>query len=186
MNHAGNRRKINGTMQYTPAPPAETPNPACRRSSGQWNQEQKTEKPYCDERSLGDIFPHGTQIERLIGAKIGEEVQADVEKGEEAEHATETDEIRKVEDLAKRRDAQGENQKTQSPPAGGELNELGGIGAEAVMKGAPGEPAKRNQANEEEDNLGPLAGKESTHARMPAQKFFFRSMPLYMLATRSP
>jgi hypothetical protein len=110
-------------------------------------------------------------------------VQADVEKGEEAEHAAETDEIREVEKLAKRRDAQGENQKTQSPPAGGELNELDGIGAKAVMKSAPGEPAKRYQANEEEDNLGPLAVKESTHAGIPAQKFFFRSMPLYMLAT---
>jgi len=169
MNHAGNRRKINGAMQYPPAPPAETANPACRRSNGQWNQEQKTEKPYCDERALGDIFPHGTKIERLIEAKIGEEVQADVEKGEEAEHAAETDEIRQVEELAKRRDGQGENQKTQSPPAGGELNELDRIGAKAVTKSAPGEPAKRNQANEEEDNLGPLAGKESTHAGMPAQ-----------------
>jgi len=170
-------------MQYTPAPPAETANPACRRSNGQWNQEQKTEKPYCDERALGDIFPHGTQIERLIGAKIGEEVQADVEKGEEAEHAAETDEIREVEELAKRRDGQGENQKTQSPPAGRELNELDRIGAKAVTKRAPGEPAKRNQANDEEDNLGPPAGKDSTHVGIPAQKLFLRSMPLYMLAT---
>src|SRR6201987_6572868 len=101
MNHAGNHRKINGTMQYPPAPSAETANPACGRSNGQWNQEQETEKPYCDERALGDIFPHGTQIEGLIGAKIGEEVQADVEKRKEAENGTETDEIRQVEDLAK-------------------------------------------------------------------------------------
>src|ERR1700745_3678437 len=131
MNHAGNHRKINGTMQYPPAPSAETANPACRRSNGQWNQEQETEKPHCDERSLGDIFPHGSKIERLIGAKIREEVQADVEKGEEAEHAAETDEIRQVEELAQRRDAQGENQKTQSPPAGGELNGLDRIGSQA-------------------------------------------------------
>jgi hypothetical protein len=48
------------TMQYPPAPPAETANPACRRSNGQWNQEQETEEPCCDERALGDIFPHGT------------------------------------------------------------------------------------------------------------------------------
>jgi len=38
-----------------------------------------------------------------------------------------------------------------------------------VTKSTPGEPAKRNQANEEEDNLGPLAGEESTHAGIPAQ-----------------
>jgi len=92
-----------------------------------------------------------------------------VEKSKEAEHAAETDEIRQVEELAKRRDAQGENQKTQSPPAGGELNELDRIGAKAVIESAPGEPAKRNQANEEEDNLGPLGGKKSTHAGIPAQ-----------------
>src|ERR1700752_4419652 len=134
MNDAGNRRKINGTMQYPPAPSAETPNPACRRSNGQWNQEQKTEKPCCDERALSDIFPHGTQIERLIGAEIGEEVQADVEKGEEAEHAAETDKIRQVEALAKRRYGQGKNQKSQRPPAGGELYELDRIGSKAVTK----------------------------------------------------
>src|SRR5258705_10372737 len=115
MTPAGNRRKIKAAMEYPPAPPAETANPACCRSNGQGNQEQKTEKPYCDERALGDIFPHGTQIERLIGAKIGEEVQADVEKGEEAKHAAETDEVRQVEELAKRRDGQGQNQKTQRP-----------------------------------------------------------------------
>ncbi len=162
MNHPGDRRKIDGAMQYLPAPPAEAANPACRRSNGQWNQEQETEKAYGDEWALGDIFPHGGKIQRLIEAKIGEEVQADVEKGEEAEHAAETDEIREVEELAKRCDAQGENQKTQSPPACGELNELHGIGAKAVMKSAPDEPAKRNQTKKEEDNLGPLAGKEST------------------------
>src|SRR5258708_34782740 len=124
MNPAANRTKKKGAVHYPPAPPAETANPACRRSNGQWNQEQKTEKPYCDERALGDIFPHGTKIERLIGGKIGEEVQADVEKGEEANHAAETDEIRQVVELAKRGDGQGENLKTQSAPAGGQLNEI--------------------------------------------------------------
>src|SRR5260370_37626424 len=79
MNHSGNGRKIDGAVQYPPASPAEAANPACRRSNGQWNQEQETEKAYGDEWALGDDIPHGTKLERLLVATIHEEVQAEIE-----------------------------------------------------------------------------------------------------------
>ena len=105
MDYARNRCEINGAMQHLPALSAEAANPARRRCHCQRNQKQETEKADSDEWSLGNVFPYGRKIERLIGAKIGQEVETHVEKSKEAKHAAETDEIREVEKLAEGRDA---------------------------------------------------------------------------------
>ena len=50
-------------------------------------------KAYGDERALVDVLPHGGEVEALVRAKIGEEMQAGVEEGEETEHAAKTNEF---------------------------------------------------------------------------------------------
>ena len=111
-------------MEHLPALAAETANPARRGSERQRNQQHESRETHGDERALGDVLPHAGEIERLVGSEIGEEVQANVKKGEQAEHAAETDQFGKVEEFAKRRDAESEDQKAQRPIAGGVLNEL--------------------------------------------------------------
>jgi hypothetical protein len=105
----------------------------------------------------------------LVGADIGEEVQARVKKSEKAKHAAEADELRQMEKFAERGDGQGEDEKAQDPVTGGMLNELDGIGAQAGMKSAPGQSAKRHEAEQEENNFGPLAGEKFAHALIRAQ-----------------
>jgi hypothetical protein len=94
----------------------------------------------------------------LIGAKIGEEVHAHVEEGEEAEHAAETDEVRKVEELAKGSDAQGEDEETKGPVTGGMLKKFDGIGAQVVVKSAIDETDKWEKTDQEDDHFGPFTG----------------------------
>jgi hypothetical protein len=86
-------------------------------------------------------------------------VEADVEKSEETEHTAEADEVREVEELAERRDAKGEDEKAQSPIAGGMLQELNGIRAELALEGAPNQARKRRQTKKKYRNFGPLAYK---------------------------
>src|SRR5207247_11011890 len=100
-----NSPEIDAAMPHLPALPAEAANPARCRSYCQRNQEQETEKADSDKGALGNVFPYGGEIERLVGAKIGEEVETHVEKGEESKHAAETDEIGEVKELAEGRNA---------------------------------------------------------------------------------
>jgi hypothetical protein len=100
----------------------------------------------------------------LVGADVGEEVQARVKKSEKTEHAAETDEIREVEKFAKRSDSQGENEKTQDPVTGGVLKEFDGIGAQTIVQGAIDEAEKRDETKQKDDDFGPFAGENSSHA----------------------
>jgi hypothetical protein len=74
-----------------------------------------------------------------------------------------------MEKFAERGDGQGEDEKAQDPVAGGVLNELHGIGAQAAINGAPGQSAKWHEADQEENNFGPFAGEKFAHALIRAQ-----------------
>src|SRR5580704_4390901 len=166
MNNATNRRNINGTMQPLPALAAQAANPACRRSNGERNQKSKSQKTYGDVATLLHILPHGRQVERLVGADVGEEVQADVEEREQTEHATKADEFRKLENLPQGRDGQSKNQKAQRPQAGRVLDKLDRVGAESALHGPVSERSKRRQADDKDHHLGPFVGKKSMHAML--------------------
>src|SRR5215467_1593142 len=144
MDHSANRGEINGAMEHLPALSTEAADPACRGSNCQWQQQQKTQKAHGDERALGDIFPDCGEIKGLIEDQISQEVDAQVGKSEEAEHAAKTNQVRQIEKLAERRDAKSEHKETERPAASGELNELDRVSAEAIMKSAPNERSERN------------------------------------------
>lgn len=158
MNHAGNRGEVNCAMEHLPALPAEAPNPARRGSNRKRKQKNEAQKADRDKRPFGDVFPHSSEIERLVGAKIGQEVEAKVEKSEQTQHAAETNEIRKMEELTERSDAQSKDEEAERPIACRELNEFDGVGAETVVERAPDERAERNQRKKENGDFGPFAG----------------------------
>ena len=91
-------------------------------------------------------------------------MEAGVEKGEEAEHAAKANEIGELEEFAKRRDAESEDEEAERPIAGGVLNELDGICAEICGESAPDEDAERDEAQKKDGNFGPLVGEERGHA----------------------
>src|SRR5438876_313015 len=80
---------------------------------------------------------NGRNPEGLIEEKIGKKVDREVGKGEQAKHAPETNQVGKIQKLAERRDGKSDDEKTQRPIPGRELNELHGIRAESVVEAAP-------------------------------------------------
>jgi len=87
-------------------------------------------------------------------------VQANVEKGEEAEHAAEADEVGELAKLAEGRDAECEDEKAERPVTGGVLQVLNGIRAEVALNDAPDQIAKGDQANYKDCDFGPFADEE--------------------------
>src|SRR5712664_1170046 len=124
-------------MEHLPALAADATNPARGRSNRQRNQGYESRKAYGDEGALGDVFPHGGEIERLVRSEVGEEVQGDVEKGEEAKHAAKADEVGELEKFAQRSDEKGKDEKAEGPVSSGMLEEFDGIGAEIALNDAP-------------------------------------------------
>jgi len=96
-------------------------------------------------------------------------VLTDVEKGEKAEHATETDEVGKVEELAERCDAKGKDQEAEGPVTGRVLKKFDGIGAQPIVQRAIDETEKRDETKQEDNDFGPFAGEDSSHAVIPDQ-----------------
>src|SRR6266446_6693850 len=82
---------VNGAVQYAPTAAAEAANPAGGRCNRQRNEQSEREKAHGDERALVNVFPDFVSIEKLVEPKISGEMQAGVEKGEEAEHSAKTD-----------------------------------------------------------------------------------------------
>jgi hypothetical protein len=151
-------------MEHLPTLAADAANPACRGSNSQRNQGYECREAHGDERALGDIFPHGGEIEGLVGPEVSEEVEADVKESEETKHAAKADKIREIEEFAEGGDAKRENKKTQSPVAGGVLDEFDGIRAEFALNGAPDQFAKGYQAKKKDCDFGPFADEECAHA----------------------
>jgi hypothetical protein len=84
-------------------------------------------------------------------------VQADVEKGEKAKHAAETNEVGKLEKLAERGDAQSEDDEADGPVSGAVLKSFDGIDSEIILDQSPEQIGERNQADQEDGDFGPFA-----------------------------
>ena len=160
-------------MQDAPAAPTEAANPAGRGRNRERNEQREREEAYRDERALVDVFPDFVDVEEFVEPEIGGEVQARVEKGEEAEHAAEADQLRHVKELAQGRDGERDHEKTKSPVARAVLDELERIGERAAAKEGPDDGGEWTEAREEENGFGPLAGEKLAgerflHAAIPA------------------
>src|SRR5467141_2154487 len=151
-------------MEHLPALAADATNPARGRSNRQRNQGYESRKAYGDEGALGDVFPHGGEIERLVRSEVGEEVQGDVEKSEEAKHAAEADEVGDLEQFAERRDAKSEDDETDRPITGAMLKSFDGIDAEVTPDESPQQIGEGNQADHKNRDFSPFADKDCAHA----------------------
>ena len=94
-------------------------------------------------------------------------MQGDVEKSEEPEHAAKADEIGKLEEFAERRNAKGEDEKTQRPISGGVLQKFNRVRAELAFDDAPDQLAKRDKTKKKNGGFGPFADEERAHAEIP-------------------
>src|SRR5258705_5735497 len=137
MDHAKNRAGVDAAMTSLRALSTQTANPACRRSKGKRNQQNKGCEADSDEGTLDDVFQHSRNVEGLVGTEIGEKVEAHVKESKKAEHAPEANQLRKIQDLAKWSDAQGENEKTQRPITCLMLEKFDRIGSEVATISAP-------------------------------------------------
>ena len=167
MNHATNRGDIDRAVKLLPALSAEATNPAGGGRDGQRNEKNKPCEADGDEAALDDVGPHVVKIELLVDHEPREEVQANVEESEETEHAAEANELGKVKEFAKGRDAKGEDEEADGPVPGEVSDELDGIGSEIGMKSAPSKRDEGRDAKKKDDDLGPFAGKESVHEAVP-------------------
>ena len=154
-------------MEHLPALAADAANPACRGSNRQRNQGHESRETHSDEGALGDVFPHPGEIEGLIGTEIGEKVQADVEKSEEAEHTAEADEVGELEKLAERRDAKSEDDETDRPITGAVLKSFDGIDAEIALDESPEQIDEGDQADQKDGRFGPFADEKCADAECP-------------------
>lgn len=139
MDDAAKSRDINEAMKHLPALAAEAANPVFRGSEREGNQQNETEKANGNEGAFVDVFPHAAKVKGLVGAEIGKEVEADVEKGEQAEHAAETNEVGELEEFAEGSNGEGDEKKAKGPVTGKVLYEFDGIGGELAVVSASSE-----------------------------------------------
>ncbi len=76
-----------------------------------------------------------------------------IEKGVQAEHATEAHEPAPAGEFAQRCDGERDEQELERPAAQVANHELDRIGAQCIVIQTPAELRERNQADEENDNL---------------------------------
>jgi hypothetical protein len=87
------------------------------------------------------------KVEGLVGTEVGKEVEADIAKGEQAEHAAKTDEVGEMEEFAKGSDREGDQEEAKSPVTSEVLDEFDGVGAELAGISARTEKAQRGEAS---------------------------------------
>src|SRR5579872_908558 len=105
-------------MQFLPAFAPHTADPAAGGRNRQGQHTQESGESGKDEPALNNVQPDLMEIEKLVDSKPGQEVQAGIEKGEQPDHAPETDEVGQVEEFAQRRDGQGRNDEADGPVSG--------------------------------------------------------------------
>lgn len=130
VDNAGEGGHVDEAVESLPVFSAETANPTSCRSNGQRNEQNEPGEADGDEGALGHVFHHGSKVEGLVGTNVGEEVEGDVEESEETEHATETDEVGKVEKLAEGSDGECDEEEPKGPIPGEVLEKCHGLGAD--------------------------------------------------------
>jgi hypothetical protein len=158
MSDASHSAYIDESMKRLPAL-APKPSNRCRGGGQrQRNQQDKSKETHRNIAALGNILPNCRHIEGLVKPDVGGEVQANVKKSEETEHAAKTDELRHIEYFAKRSDAQRKNKKAQCPIASGMLNKFDRIGRDGAAQKGPRDKTNRGEAQQKHQNLGPFSG----------------------------
>jgi len=137
VDHAAESADVDEPVQRLPALAAQAANPTSGGGQRKGDQQYEAEEPHGDKGPLGHILPHAAEIESLVRPNVGEEVQANVEESEQAEHAAEANEVGKLQELAERRDGEGDEQEAQRPITGEVLDEFDRIGGEFAVTGAP-------------------------------------------------
>jgi len=163
VHHAAKSAHINQAMKRLPTLAAEAAYPTFRGRERKRNQKNEAEKAHGDEGPFRNILPHAGQIEGLIGSDVREEVKTNVGESKETKHAAKANQVRKLEELAQGRDQKRDKQQSQRPIAGEMLDEFDGIRRELALVRAPAEKTERGEACEEDNGLGPLAGKQLAH-----------------------
>jgi hypothetical protein len=91
-------------------------------------------------------------------------MEASIKESKEAEHAAKANQLGEPEELAKRGNAQGEDEEAQDPITGGVLESLDWIWAEVAGERSPNEEAERHEAKKKDGNFSPLVGEKRVHA----------------------
>jgi len=167
VNNSTHSADVDGAVEHLPAAAAEAADPAGGGSERERDQQHEGGETHGDIAALLNIFPHASQIERLVRPDVGEEVQTNIEESEQAQHATKANQVREIEKFSKRCNRKCEDEKAERPIAGSMLHKFNGIRAETGMKRAPDKRCEGHQANEEEGGFGPLAGEERAHSEFP-------------------
>jgi hypothetical protein len=81
-----------------------------------------------------NVLPHVRPVKEFVEADPGAEVQAAVEKREEAEHPAKTDELRQAQDFPQWSDCQSDDHEPQRPIAGPVGDEFNGVGREVRIE----------------------------------------------------
>ena len=118
MNHAGQRGKIDQPVQALPFRESQPAHPARCGRNGQRQQQREAQHTHRDEAPLHHIGPHVGQAERFVQDEPRHKMQADVEEGEEAQHAAIAYQLGLIEDLAQRRHHKRDEQEADGPVAG--------------------------------------------------------------------
>ena len=147
MNNSGCGAEVDETVQFLPPLSAQPSNRA--RSGGQ--RERQHQRPRCharsDEPAFRDVVQHGLNVEKFVEPHVGHQVESAVKKCEEPEHAPETNEPGHFHHSSSGRDAQRDQKKCESPPAGGACDYVNRIGPEQIVRGFPRQDRERAKAD---------------------------------------
>jgi hypothetical protein len=143
-----------------PAFTTQSANPPLGGRQCEGNQQHKAEKANRDERTLSHVLPHAREIEVLIRPNVSKEVQAYVEKGEQSKHATKSNEVGEIEELAEWCDGKGDQQKAECPIPSEMLDEFYWVGREFSVKGPPDHIAEWRERKQKYNYFGPSAEEE--------------------------
>jgi len=181
MHAAEDCRRIHEPVQALPVT-TEAPHPTCGRRHGERHQHQECGEPDGNVRALDDVSADGRQVEPLVEHQPVEEVQAQVGKGVEAEHASQAHQPRFAQLDGERRNEQGGEQQAQAPVAEPIHDLVDRVWPEARACDAERtrkQPRERQRAEDEDERLQVTAH----GVRCPAieartrQKFFRKSKP---------
>ena len=125
------------------------------RSQRQCAQHQESRKPHQDERTLSNVLANVVKLEAHIEPAVGQQVQADIEKHEQPQHAAIAGQRGHLEDGARGRHAEHQTQGTQRPVPRSPHQRLRRVGPQLVQYSTGQQPACRQQGDRKYDRFAP-------------------------------
>jgi hypothetical protein len=146
---SGDGAEVDQAVQGLPAFAAHFSDGPLGRGQGQWDHQCETGHTGGDEPALDHVGQHVVDVETLVGPHPGHQVKRAVEKGEQAEHAAQSDQPILARQLAQRRDREGDQQENQGAVAGAVGDGFNGISTEVLMESVPDQQGQRDEAGKE-------------------------------------